>query len=294
MLPSGDRVDRAEVFAAGLVALIAALLAACGEPDPAGSTTSTTGTGAGGEGGAAACAARLFGRPNEKTGLDATQCAPVCDGCGGAFEEAAWTAERVAALRTWTLIDPPAPLEADPYASTAPEVPAGAACAVVVDDAAARTYRLADFASEAEAVAAGARVTHHGVCGLCSTLEDLAVYAEELDLTAPVRACGIESAGDLDANIACLEGLGFTPPCAQIWAYNTANTRAQCLDDCLALIDAPYHEPDGSLNACLACDEEQSGPVFKAIAGRTRRNTGIASALCRPCDEVARIAHDYP
>jgi hypothetical protein len=109
-----------------------------------------------------------------------------------------------------------------------------------------------------------------------------------------VRACGIESAGDLDANVACLEGLGFTPPCAQIWGYNTAHTRAQCLDDCLALIDAPYHEPDGALNACLACDEAKSGPVFKAIAGRTRRNTGIASALCRPCDEVARIAHDYP
>jgi hypothetical protein len=36
-----------------------------------------------------------------------------------------------------------------------------------------------------------------------------------------------------------------------------------------------------------------SGPVFKAVAGRTRRNTGIASALCRPCSEVRPLLHDY-
>jgi hypothetical protein len=287
MAPSGCGGSLWACVAVGVVGVVVG----CGAPDSAGSTTSTTG---GGAGGAPACGSRLFGRPNEKTGLDASACGPACDGCGGAFEEAPWTPERIAALRTWTIIDPPALLDADPYASLAPVVPDGAVCGVLVLDEAARTYELADFASDAEAVAAGARVTHQGVCGLCSTLEDLAVYAEELDLTAPVRACGIESAGDLAANVACLEGLGFTPPCAQIWAYNTANTRALCLDDCLALIDAPYHEPDGSLNACLACDEAQSGPVFKAIAGRTRRNTGIASALCRPCDEVARIAHDYP
>jgi hypothetical protein len=60
---------------------------------------------------------------------------------------------------------------------------------------------------------------------------------------------------------------------------------------CIALLDDPYHEPDGALNACLQCDEDESGPVFKAVAGRTRRNSGLATALCRPCETVWRVEH---
>jgi len=55
----------------------------------------------------------------------------------------------------------------------------------------------------------------------------------------------------------------------------------------------PYHLPDGRLNDCLLCDEVQSGPVFKAVAGRTRRNSGLPNALCRPCSEVRPLVHAY-
>ncbi len=51
--------------------------------------------------------------------------------------------------------------------------------------------------------------------------------------------------------------------------------------------------PDGSLSPCIACDEDKSGPVFKAVAGRTRRNSGIPNAICRPCDQVQPLVHDY-
>ena len=54
-----------------------------------------------------------------------------------------------------------------------------------------------------------------------------------------------------------------------------------------------YHTPDGALNPCIQCDEDESGPVFKAVAGRTRRNSGLASALCRPCESVASVTHQY-
>jgi len=50
---------------------------------------------------------------------------------------------------------------------------------------------------------------------------------------------------------------------------------------------------DGRLNACLQCDEDRSGPVFKAIAGRTRRNSGIQSSIPRPTEEIAPVIHDY-
>jgi hypothetical protein len=39
--------------------------------------------------------------------------------------------------------------------------------------------------------------------------------------------------------------------------------------------------------------EVQSGPVFKAVAGRTRRNSGLPNALCRPCSEVTPLEHSY-
>lgn len=98
------------------------------------------------------------------------------------------------------------------------------------------------------ALEAGAKPTHFGRCGLCSTLADLAVYIEVEDLTEPVRSCGL----------AHLRG----PPEAHL--------------------------------ECLRCDEEQSGDVFKAIAGRTRRNTGLPNAICRPCSEARPLIHDYP
>jgi hypothetical protein len=62
---------------------------------------------------------------------------------------------------------------------------------------------------------------------------------------------------------------------------------------CLPLLSAPYHKADGQLNACLLCDETQSGPVFKAVAGRTRCDSGLPNALCRPCSEVCLLVHAY-
>ena len=83
--------------------------------------------------------------------------------------------------------------------------------------------------------------------------------AYQRHLGKPVRACA--SAAD---DVACLEGLGFERPCAQIWAYNTTNTRNQCLEVCLDNFASAYNQPDGSLNPCLQCDEDRSGPVFLA------------------------------
>jgi hypothetical protein len=96
-----------------------------------------------------------------------------------------------------------------------------------------------------------------------------------------------------DEQMQCLRDLGFDENCARIWFYNTKHTQAKCQDVCMAALDQPYHLPDGTLNACLVCDEVESGPVFKAVAGRTRRNTGLPSSMCRPCSEVLPIVHEY-
>jgi hypothetical protein len=236
----------------------------------------------------------LFGTPNERTGLDAQRCRPSC-ACGGeVFVPRAWGEAALSSLRAYVLEEPPALRPSDPYEQAAPDLDPDLACAVVITDPTMRSYRLETFASLDAARAAGAIPTHTGPCGLCSSLTDLAVYAGTPDLTAPVRQCGIENLGDFEGLRACLEALGFTPACAQIWAFNTEHTRAECGATCIRLLDAPYHLPDGGLNECLACDEERSGPVFKAVAGRTRRNSGLANAMCRPCSEVVPFAHDYP
>ncbi|MDP3279080.1 MAG: hypothetical protein Q8Q09_28065 [Deltaproteobacteria bacterium] len=235
----------------------------------------------------------LFGVPNARTGLSAARCQPAC-GCGASrWTAPTFDAARLASLRAYRLLDAVSEITVNPYLSPARTVPDGAVCAVVVVDRAAHTYRLQDFASAELALAAGAHVTHGGVCGVCSSLEDFAVYAERPDLTEPVRTCGLRGGGH-EGLVTCLRALGFTLPCAQVWAFNTENTRDVCGEICIRLLAAPYNLANGQINACLACDETRSGEVFKAVAGRTRRNSGTPSAMCRPCSETLRIAHDYP
>ena len=46
-------------------------------------------------------------------------------------------------------------------------------------------------------------------------------------------------------------------------------------------INSKYNKANLQLNPCLNCDELKSGPIFKKFAGRTRRNSGVRSAIKR-------------
>jgi len=98
-----------------------------------------------------------------------------------------------------------------------------------------------------------AYLTHKGGCGVCSTLDDLAVYLHERDLTGPVRQCALKLFEG--ASMACLRALKFTEPCSRIWFYNTRNTRkfsthGGCFGVCITHILAPNNIPHGSYNPC--------------------------------------------
>ena len=238
------------------------------------------------------CDPTLFGTPSANTGLGADQCAASC-GCGETpFTPPTYTEADVSSLASFILIDGPETLDEDPYQSSPNLEPDDALFCAVVPQTEPKQYRLANYETQANAEADGATVTHRGACGQCSSLQNLAVYMANPDLTDPVRNCGIEGivAGE-EANIECLMEIGFDLPCAQIWYYNTQNTRDVCLDVCLASLDSTHHNEDGSLNDCIQCDEDNSGPVFKTVSGRTRRNSGLPSALCRPCDSVFPVDH---
>lgn len=236
------------------------------------------------------CSKQLFGKPVATTGLSNDQCQPLC-ACNG-FYSTTFSPEDIAQLRTWTLVDSVALLTSNPYDFPAPNNP-DSICAVVVQDLTLKSYSLASYESPKAALEDGAILTHFDACGKCSSLQDFTVYAENLDVGADVRQCILNNLNTpFDTLVACIEGLGFTKPCAQIWAYNAKNTQAECFAICIS--DTLYNNPDGTLSDCLQCDETKSGPIFKAIAGRTRRNTGIASSICRFCNEVQFVPHDYP
>lgn len=190
----------------------------------------------------------------------------------------------------------PIAIETDPYNDPAfnwTPPPEASVCAIQyeLDNT---HYTLQTFANKEDALDAGFIVTHQGQCGTCSTLQDLATYLYHEDLTTPVRKCSTKLVFPRWAK-SCLRDLGFSDECAQTWLYNMQNTRRECFWVCVSswLNNEPFNKEDGSLNDCLACDEEKSGPVFKAASGRTRRNSGIRSAIERDDEEIYPIVHDY-
>ena len=201
----------------------------------------------------------------------------------------------VRAFRAKVVLNPIG-LDGDPYVREEPPVPAPAESAVcaVRYEADHVHYRLETMPGADAARRDGLIVTHLGRCGTCSTLQDLAVYLSRPDLTTPVRRCaafGLTRARTL----ACLRNLGFSEACAATWYYDAMNTRRDCGWVCAVswLSREPSNRPDGRLNDCLQCDEDRSGPVFKRVAGRTRRNSGIQSSIDRGDAEIASLVHDY-
>ncbi|KAL7529287.1 hypothetical protein ACHAWF_002918 [Thalassiosira exigua] len=165
------------------------------------------------------------------------------------------------------------------------------------DECKAASYKLATYASSAEAEVAGGFVTHVGHCGVCSTVRDLAAYLNSEDLTSQGKFCAKQGALSLEAGLECYRSLGMTDDCATIWAYNSRNTARECFAKCFVgetLKDVPNNRPapECRLNDCLQCDEDSSGAIFQKYAGRTRRNSGLLSAIARPCDALVPIEHD--
>lgn len=245
----------------------------------------------------------LYGLPTSNTGLTDEQCKPIIDLPGMEyFKEPEYSEEDVQKLEDAVLLTDMTKfyhITEDPYPSQEDyfgKHKETAVCAFIVTE---DGYDLDTYDDDASALAAGAQITHYGPCGLCSSMQDLAVYIREPDLTAPVRSCGIKgglgepTAESEQKTRECLQDIGFSDPCIDIWYWDIENTKAECFDLCAPLLTAKHHDArnDYKLNACVQCDEDKSGPLFKVMAGRTRRNSGLSSALCRPCETVQPMDH---
>ena len=171
-----------------------------------------------------------------------------------------------------------------------------AVCGLHYTDTSCSSYKLQSYANSSQAEAAGAFVTHFGECGVCSTMQDLSVYLEFADLTTFGSRCFTRALARYDAGVECLQDLGFTEACADIWIDNARNTGRRCALTCALtdLRDTPNNgnTPLCTLNECLQCDEDESGPIFKQFAGRTRRTSGLLSPIARLCSELEEITHE--
>jgi hypothetical protein len=175
-----------------------------------------------------------------------------------------------------------------------------AACAIhivdVTTDCQDGSYTLKTYASREEAEAAGGFVTHLGHCGVCSTLQDLAVYMTFPDLTTEGTFCSSKGTISVEGGAACYRILGMTDACAKIWAEAEANTFVDCFTECF-LKDFTQNQPNNGpfpeckLNDCLQCDQDQSAQIVANFAGRTGRRSGLLSPVARTCEELAIIDH---
>ncbi len=173
-------------------------------------------------------------------------------------------------------------------------------CAVRFADSARVDYRLRTFPDAESAFAEDHVVTHRRHCGTCSSLRDLAAYMASPDLASPARTCARRlTAGGVKKCL--MEEIGLSERCAETWTYNVLHTRRHCAGACIGHhglwnvltndMDGVHTDEDGELNPCLACDEHTSGPGFRYAAGRTRRSSGLLSAIPRTAGEIYAVDH---
>jgi hypothetical protein len=258
----------------------------------------------------------LFGLPPENGPITEACCMPTCAFQQGKnlnyFTSPRYTKEDMETLYDgWELVEhqgnpcPPLPLD------WKPDNPKKV-CAVLprpeLEHGDAMPYELHDFGSAEEAQLCGAQVTHSGQCGACSSLQNLAIYIANPNLTEPIRACAMTGLVDRDlSGLACIASLGFDLPCARAWYANTENTQELCIAICGRRKNrtAPGNKPfeceefEGTpediklVNDCLACDELFSLDLFRKAAGRSRRGSGLPSPICRTCEGVYPVVHRY-
>ena len=183
------------------------------------------------------------------------------------------------------------PLE---YAELGDDAVCGLHYETYVNGNCSKTYKMKSYPSWESAQEAGAFVTHAGACGACSTTQDLAPYLRSPDLTTEGSYCAKQALLEFDLGVTCYQDLGFTESCANIWVYNSLYTAEKCAVRCATTKNDPSNGPPPTctLNDCLQCDEDYSGPIFKKFAARTRRRSGLLSSITRPCSALVPITQE--
>ncbi len=113
------------------------------------------------------------------------------------------------------------------------------------------------------------------------------------DFTTSGKVCASIGLFDEQAGLACYMDIGLTMECAKIWNYDGIYDGQACGKICTKELKYPNNGPPPAcaLNDCLECDEENAGPIFSSVGGRTRRRSGLRSEIIRDCSSIAHIDH---
>jgi hypothetical protein len=166
-----------------------------------------------------------------------------------------------------------------------------------------RTYEVKDYASPEAAILDGAVVTHKGACGVCSNAKDLSVRMINIDsLSSKTLLCSVSYAlsgsnpnrfADL---VTCIQEIGFTQQCGELWSHYGATNGNLCAFDCSAGITGDVElngpAPDCELSTCLQCSGNLFQEEFDLLSGRTLAKSGITEAIARPCSAFYPVDHD--
>eukprot|EP00534_Pseudo-nitzschia_fraudulenta_P018377 CAMPEP_0201262730 /NCGR_PEP_ID=MMETSP0853-20130426/6692_1 /ASSEMBLY_ACC=CAM_ASM_000640 /TAXON_ID=183588 /ORGANISM="Pseudo-nitzschia fraudulenta, Strain WWA7" /LENGTH=387 /DNA_ID=CAMNT_0047566143 /DNA_START=106 /DNA_END=1270 /DNA_ORIENTATION=+ len=121
-------------------------------------------------------------------------------------------------------------------------------------------YRIKTYPSRADAESAGGFVTHTGNCGVCSTLQDLAVYANEdfVGQTSPGNFCRRQAATSFENGLSCYRDLGLTQDCAKLWADTSWNTAKSCFGTCVLNPTLPQWGTGGEAENNVAANSTET------------------------------------
>jgi len=186
---------------------------------------------------------------------------------------------------------------------------------------AALSYHLVTYSSIEEAHAAGAYVTHVGACGVCSSLQDLAVMAnlDYLGQTSPGTFCRRRSSStsgskedtsseeqeqqnsafvNIENGLACYMDLGFTYDCAKLWTDASWYTARKCFAKCVLdpTIPGPFStdgvEGVGSLFGLGSDSDSETGNTTTSDGDgssndgfRLREEDGCTPNDCVSCED---------
>ena len=147
-----------------------------------------------------------------------------------------------------------------------------------------------NYLSKDAAHEAGVRAMHGGLCGECSNMNDIKVYHDTRNtMTGFATGCAFKFLmfGKKAAR-KCMAKSKLSEGCLDCWVDNIQCTVGKCMWICLKsrMMLQPRNLPDGSMNPCLQCDEDNCGPPFIECAGANRRRSGIRSDIDRPGDQV--------
>lgn len=166
-----------------------------------------------------------------------------------------------------------------------------------------REYELVTFDTLDEAQEAdGVKVIHSGPCGVCSNAIDFAVRMKTIDdLQSQSISCTFPYYFDrtFDNVVACYQKLGFTKPCATLWAHFSVTNLEQCQSVCAPVggkitmnQDLP---PTCPFTDCIPCSS-QFTMAFNQLAGvyRSAYNAGFNDYIAFPCSMFTRIENLDP